>query len=102
MMSATVQPLLKSLTGLVSPCMTGPIAMAPVDCCTACTHTCHGQYVQSGMYVQYGMYVVHTVCKDWQHRHAGRFLIDGKYWAIFNGCMHTLLFQKPDESVSER
>jgi hypothetical protein len=40
MMSATVQPLLKSLTGLVSPCMTGPIAMAPVDCCTACTHTC--------------------------------------------------------------
>jgi len=40
MMSATVQPLLKSLTGLVSPCMTGPIAMAPVDCCTACMHIC--------------------------------------------------------------
>ncbi len=36
MMSATVQPRLRSLTGFVSPCMTGPMAIAPVDCCTAC------------------------------------------------------------------
>jgi len=35
MMSATVQPRLRSLTGFLRPCMTGPIAIAPVDCCTA-------------------------------------------------------------------
>ena len=36
MMSLMVQPLDKSLTGFRKPCMMGPIAMAPVDCCTAC------------------------------------------------------------------
>ncbi len=35
-MSATVHPRDRSLTGRVRPCSTGPIAMAPVLCCTAC------------------------------------------------------------------
>ena len=34
-MSATVQPRLRSFTGFTRPCMTGPIATAPVACCTA-------------------------------------------------------------------
>lgn len=37
-MSATVQPLDKSLTGCVRPAIIGPRASAPVDCCTACTY----------------------------------------------------------------
>ena len=35
MMSATVQPRLRSFTGFTRPCMTGPIATAPVACWTA-------------------------------------------------------------------
>ena len=34
-MSATVQPRLRSFTGFTKPCMTGPIATAPVACWTA-------------------------------------------------------------------
>lgn len=33
--SSTVQPRERSLTGLARPCSTGPMAMPPVDCCTA-------------------------------------------------------------------
>jgi len=34
-MSGTVQPRLRSLTGLRSPCSTGPTAIAPAERCTA-------------------------------------------------------------------
>ncbi len=44
-MSATVQPRDRSLTGRVRPCSTGPIAMAPVLCCTACMHWHAIQYM---------------------------------------------------------
>jgi len=36
MTSVTVQPRLRSLTGFEKPCMSGPIAPPPDDCCTAC------------------------------------------------------------------
>ena len=34
-MSATVQPRLRSFTGLFNPCITGPMATAPLERCTA-------------------------------------------------------------------
>lgn len=43
-MSATVQPLERSLTGCVSPVMMGPRASAPVDCCTACAFQHESQF----------------------------------------------------------
>ena len=36
MTSLTVQPRLRSFTGLVKPCISGPMAPPPDDCCTAC------------------------------------------------------------------
>lgn len=38
-MSLMVQPRDRSLTGFTKPCIMGPMAMAPVDCCTACKAT---------------------------------------------------------------
>jgi hypothetical protein len=45
-MSEMVQPRDRSFTGLDRPCINGPIAMAPVLCCTACMHMApRGQYI---------------------------------------------------------